>query len=138
MFARLKQMFALKTPVQFEHTAFGCFEGSDGVWTASISHGSDSFQLSLGGSDSAPDDRLLAAAARLLPRFDELRNIALRFITSQESSARPEHFTIYGFDFLWEDRPDDFVLEFTMVGDIVGIWRVEFESGAPKFLGRDD
>lgn len=100
-------------------------------------HGAESFQLSLGGSDSAPDYRLLAAASRLRPRFDELRDTALRFITSQESSARPEHFTIYGFNFLWEDRADDFVLEFSMAGDIDGIWRVEFESDTPKFLGRD-
>jgi hypothetical protein len=138
MFSRLKQLFTPQPPREYLHPTFGRFEACDDVWTATIQHGTTSFQLSLGGSDSAPDDRLLSAASRLLPRFDELRDSALAFITAQEQSARREHFTIYGLDLLFEDRPDDFTLEFEMAGDIDGIWRVEFESGAPKFLGRDD
>lgn len=73
-----------------------------------------------------------------LDRFSEFERTALEFICAQEPAAKPGEFTFYSLDFLWETKPDDFVFEFTLEGDVDGIWRVEFESGRPKSLGRDD
>jgi len=49
-----------------------------------------------------------------------------------------EKFTFCALDLLWEDQPDDFAMEFELAGDTDGVWRVEFQNGQPKFVGRDD
>ena len=86
----------------------------------------------------APDLGLINRARSVMSKFAELERHALEFICSEEAGTKPDDFTIYSLDWLWEDKPDDFVFEFEMKGDIDGIWRVEFEKGLPTSLGRDD
>lgn len=71
-------------------------------------------------------------------RFSEIERRALDFLRAEEASVRQGEFEFYSLDFLWEDKPHLYALEFTLAGDDDGIWRVEFESGQPNYVGRDD
>ena len=71
-------------------------------------------------------------------RFSEIERRALDFLRAEEASVRQGEFEFYSLDFLWEDKPHLYALEFTLAGDDDGIWRGEFESGQPNYVGRDD
>lgn len=64
-----------------------------------------------------------------------------RFLASQipdKSANAVELLRPTGFDYLWPERPDYFVVELELDGDDGAVWRVEFEQGEPKHLSRDD
>jgi len=137
MFQRLKSLFAAKPPVQYQHPAFGVLTLDSGVWGGSTQHGGREIRFYVGGTETAPDAGLLQRVRDLVARLPEAERAALDFIRSQSPAVTGE-FTFYSLDFLWEDKPHIFAMEFTLAGDDDGIWRVEFEHEQPKFVGRDD
>jgi hypothetical protein len=92
----------------------------------------------IAGSESGPDPTLIERLRDAIVNLSELERAALELIRSQEPEVRQGEFTFDSLDFLWVKKPDVFVLEFSLVGDDDGIWRVEFEEGRPKSVGRDD
>jgi hypothetical protein len=138
MSSHLPEWFSPKPHPVFEHPALGSFRFEDGVWISNIPQGANTLALSIAGSDTAPDDGLVAAASALLARFSEVKEEALAFLTSQEEAPGREDFICNGMELLREDCPSHFSLSFILFGDLGGIWRVEFEDGAPEFLARDD
>ena len=138
MFEYIKSLFAKKPPVEFRHPEFGVLTHDSGVWSGKTQRDGRAIRFCVGGTDTAPNAGLLARMSAVIGGFAELERTALEFICSQEPTAKASAFTFYSLDFLWEDKRDDFVFEFTLDGDIDGIWRVEFENGQPKSLGRDD
>ena len=138
MFKSIKSLFGQKQPTQFHHPEFGVLTNDGGIWSGETQIGGRRIQFHISGSDTAPDLELINSAHSVTSKFTELERRALDFICSEEAGVKAEDFTIYSLDWLWEDKPDDFVFEFEMKGDIDGIWRVEFEKGLPTSLGRDD
>ena len=138
MFKSIKSWFGKKPSAQFQHPEFGLLTNDGGIWSGETQIGGRRIQFHISGSDTAPDLGLINSARSIMSKFAELERSALEFICSEEAGAKPDDFTIYSLDWLWEDKLDDFVFEFEMKGDIDGIWRVEFEKGLPKSLGRDD
>jgi len=70
-----------------------------------------------------------SAFATWSPRFPEVERAALDFIRAQSPAVTGE-FTFYSLDFLWEDKPHMFAMEFTLAGDDDGIWRVELSTNS--------
>lgn len=138
MFQRLKSFFAAKPPVEFQHPEFGVLTLDSGLWSGEVQRDGKGVRFHIGGTDTAPDAGLLDRVRELLGRFPEVQRSALDFLRVQEASVRQGEFEFYSLDFLWEDEPHLYSLEFTLAGDDDGIWRVEFENGEPKYVGRDD
>jgi hypothetical protein len=137
MSPHLKNWFASKPDPVFEHPTLGSFHVEGGIWTSRIP-GAHPVELSLAGGSSAPNEGLLAAASALLERFPEVRDTALAFLVAQEGAPSKEDFSCYDIEWLREDAPDQFALRFLLLGDLGGMWRVEFEQGIPLFLTRDE
>ena len=138
MFERIKSLFAAKPPVEFRHPEFGVLTLDSGLWSGEAQRGGRSVRFCVGGTDTGPDAGLLDRLRDVLGRFGELERTALEFICAQVPTAELAQFTFDSLDFLWEDKPDDFVYAFTLDSDVDGIWRVVFEGGRPKSLGRED
>lgn len=138
MFQRLKALFAAKPAVEFRHPEFGILTLDSGLWSGEAPRGGRSIRFCVGGTDTTPDSGLLERVRELVGRFPEVERSAIDFLRAQEPSARQDGFEFYSLDFLWEDKPHLYTLEFTLAGDADGIWRVEFESGQPNYVGRDD
>lgn len=138
MFQRLKSLFAAKPPVEFRHPEFGVLRLNSGLWSGEAQRDGRSIRFCVGGTDTAPDAGLLDRVRELLGRFRDVERTALDFLRAQEASVCDGEFEFYSLDFLWEDKPHLYTLEFTLAGDGDGLWRVEFESGQPKYVGRDD
>jgi hypothetical protein len=138
MFQRLKLLFAAKPAVEFRHPEFGVLTLDSGLWSGEAQRDSRSIRFCIGGTDTAPDTGLLDRVRELVGRFPEVERTALDFLRAQDARVREGEFEFYSLDFLLEDKPHLYTLEFTLAGDDDGIWRVEFESGQPKYVGRDD
>ena len=138
MFQRLKSIFAPKAPVDFRHPKFGILTLDSGLWTGEALHEGRKIHFCIGGTETEPDAGLLNRVSELVGTFPEVERRALDFLRAQESSAAQGAFEFYSLDFLWENKPHLYVLEFTLAGDDDGIWRVEFENDQPTVVGRDD
>ncbi len=150
-----KSLFAAKPPVTLLDPRLGlltCERGSE-IWSGEARSAGRLIRFFVAGDDSGPDARLLGSLNDTLGRFVDVERDALDFLVasadaSEQASSRlfgderpsigRHEFAFYAVDFLWEHKPLDFVMEFTLEGDVDGIWRVEFENGSPKSLGRDD
>ena len=137
LFARFKNWLTPPPAKSHLDLGLGHFQSDDDVWTTEVRHGSGNFRLSLAGSDSEPDARLLKAALALITTFDDLRQTALDFLASEEAQAPIKELRCSGLDLLWLDQPGDFTLEFVLPDDEEDIWRVQFLSGIPKYVGHD-
>lgn len=148
-----KSLFAAKPPVTLLDSRFGLLTWERGIWSGEAHSAGRSIQFFVAGDQAAPDATLLASLNDTLDRFNDIQCDALDFLVTSANAAdqsssrffwdeRPSvgrhEFAFYAVDFLWEHKPNDFALEFTLEGDVDGIWRVEFENGRPKSLGRDD
>ena len=134
MFDNFIKWFATGQHPVFEHPTLGTFQHNDGIWTSSLR----GIQLCLAGDDSQPNRGLLLAAIALLGRLPEVQDTALDFLVSQEEAPSKEDFTCYDLELLYQGTPNHFALRFILLGDDGGVWRVEFEDGAPLFLTRDE
>lgn len=133
----LKTWFVSKPPMEFHHPEFGVLTFDAGLWSGVVRRDGRDVPFHTGGSESAPDAGLLRRVRDVLDRFPDVEREALDFLRSQSPGVSGA-FTLYALDFLWEDKPHLFALEFSLAGDDDGIWRVEFDNGVPKHVGRDD
>ena len=138
MIKSIKSWFGHKQPAVFQHPEFGLLTNDGGIWSGEAQIGGRRIHICISGSDSAPDPGLINSARSVTSKFTELERLALDFICVEKAGVKAEDFTLYSLDWLWENKPEDFVFEFEMKGDVDGIWRVEFVDGVPKSLGRDD
>jgi hypothetical protein len=137
MFQRLKSLFGTKPTAEYHDAAFGVLTLDAGLWSGIAQRDGREVHFYVGGTESAPDSALLQRVRELLEHFPHHERAALDFVRSQSPAITGE-LMFYSLDFLWEDKPHVFAIEFTLAGDGDGIWRVEFEHGKPKFVGRDD
>ena len=92
----------------------------------------------IGGSETAPDDRLVAQLQSIMARFGSLERQAIEFLRSRESEVRDSKLVTYLLDLSDERRHDDFTFEFIDSVNDSQVWRVEFVDGEPKRTGFDD
>ncbi len=123
---------------QLQHPEFGTLTFESDLWTGQTQRDGRPIRFCVAGSESSPDASLIERLRAAIGRLPEFERAALEFIQTNEPKVRPGDFTFDSLDFLWEQKPDDFAMEFSLAGDEGGIWRVEFESGSPKSVGRDD
>jgi hypothetical protein len=126
-----------RTLHQFRHPDFGTLTFEQGLWHGQIQRDARAINFKVAGIKSSPDATLIERLHAAILNLPELERRALEFTRSQEPEVRPGEFTFKSLDFLWGDKPDVFALEFSLTDDD-GIWRVEFEAGRPKSVGRDD
>ena len=138
MFERIKSWFRAKPPIAIQHSDFGTLTLEAGLWSGEIQRDGRTIRFFIGGTDNGPDAELIRRLRDILGKFGEIERAGLEFIRAHEPGLGDGEFTFYAVDLLWEDRPEDFALEFEAAGDIDGVWRVEFEDGRPKSVGRDD
>ena len=62
----------------------------------------------------------------------------MEFLRNREAELRKARLDFYAFEYLWEDKPDNFSFEFLADGDDSRVWRVEFVAGQPSQSGYDD
>jgi hypothetical protein len=92
----------------------------------------------IGGSATAPDERLVAELQSIMARFGSLERQAIEFLRSREPEVRDAKLNSYLLEVSDERRPDDFTFEFVDSADDSQVWRVEFVDGEPKHTGFDD
>jgi hypothetical protein len=122
---------------QIVHPQLGLLVHDESLWSGQTDRGQEKLYFCIKGGPEAPDEGLVAALQDKLASIDRWERTALDFLCRDER-LDPEPFTLESLDFLWEDKPDSFVLEFSLEGDPDGIWRVEFEDNQPAYTGRDD
>ena len=123
---------------QLPHPQFGTLTFESNLWTGQTQRDGRPVHFCIAGAESGPNTTLVERLRVAIGRLPELERAALEFIRTQAPEARQGDFNFESLDFLWEQKPDDFAMEFTLAGDEDGLWRVEFESGSPKSVGRDD
>ena len=123
---------------RIQHPEFGTLTLDSELWSGRVRQNGREFGFVVAGTESAPDEVLLGEVRVALDRLTELERLAVEYIYSQELKIRREDLTLESLAYLWEDKPDQFAMEFALAGDDDGVWRVEFEAGQPKYFGRDD
>lgn len=125
---------------QFRHPEFGVLTSSnDSLWTGAVQRDGRRICLLVGGTESAPSERLLSQVQGILKRFVELEGRAIEFLRSREAEVRGAKLDFYTIEVADEQGPDNFTFEFLEdTRDYSRIWRVEFISGEPKHTGFDD
>ena len=138
MFQRLKALFEKRPLPEFRHSELGLLTFDSGLWSGKVRRGGRDISFVISGTESSPDSILTNALLSLLHRFPQTESRALQFLYSLDASVAINEFTFQSVNFLCLETPDNFTLEFTLKGGSYAIWRVEFESGQPKYSGRDD
>lgn len=123
---------------QFRHPELGMFTSDGTVWTCVVRRDGRDIRIHIGGTENAPDTRLLAEAQGILRRFAEEERRAIEFLRSSESEIRDAVIEFYGIDFIDEQHPDRCTFEFIDPCNTARVWRVEFMDGAPRHTGFDD
>jgi hypothetical protein len=138
MFDSLKSLFAKSTPPEFRDPDLGSLKLDRGVWGGSVQRDGRELRFWLAGTETTPDPGLLGRARSLLTRFADTERCVTEFLRSREAELRQARLDFYAFEYLWEDKPDNFAFEFLADGDDSRIWRVEFVAGQPSQSGYDD
>ena len=129
---------ARRPPRQLQHAEFGTLTFESGLWSGQIQREERQLPFSVAGTDTAPDAGLLNGVRNLLSRLRDTERIAMEFLRSREPELRQARLDFYSFEFIWENKPNDFALEFLADGDDSRVWRVEFVAGQPSQAGFDD
>jgi hypothetical protein len=102
----------------------------------------DGVSITIGGDADGPDGRLLEAYREIRRKMPGLQSEALKFLMEGEDAksldAKVGDFSLCGISLLWTGKVECFKLEFSLNGDLDGVWRVEFQGDKPVFCGRDD
>ncbi len=114
------------------------FDARSLLWFGEV----ENVSIGIAGDVEGPDVRLTEAYREIQKNLPMLQGEALRFILEGEDAksvgAKSESYSLCGIDLLRTEKPDCFGLEFSLEGDVDGVWRVEFEDGRAVFTGRDD
>jgi len=132
------------------------YQPGAGLWWSSSKTPGRAFEVSVSGDDNAPDPTCLARASALVDRIDEHVALARQyldtFVDRSRFAAGGDNWYLEGVHCLREsDTPakEIFSLEFSLEGDLYGLWcvafcdqmpsdmrRPEYPLGLPQFLSR--
>jgi hypothetical protein len=138
MFKSLKSLFAKPAPAEFGDPELGSLKADGGVWGGSVRREGRDVRFWLAGTKTAPDAVLLGRVRALLSGFSDTERKAMEFLRAHEPELRQARLDFYNFEYLWEDKPDDFTFEFLADGDDSLVWHVHFVAGQPSQTGFDD
>jgi hypothetical protein len=99
-------------PKQIQHREFGALTLDSGLWSGEVVRDGRKLPFCISGTDAEPDGRLLGRLRDVVRRFPEVERAALEFIQSKEPRLLPGKFEISSLNFLWEDKPHLYSLEF--------------------------
>ena len=121
-----------------QHPRLGELEWeTDGWWQGQLSVGGDELAFAVLGDKRGPVGALVDALVATLEHWRETLAKARAYVAKAgKGKVDPEDLIPLSIVFLWS--PTTFALELELEGDEEAIWRVEFENGEPKQLGRDD
>jgi len=130
----------------FHHPRLGELRWQDegwweGVWIVAMRSHSISLEFAVHGDREGPAGPLVSALERTLGNWPDVDQQLRRFLASKvppETASVADSLEPISVSYLWPARPECFAVELTLEGDEGAIWRVEFERGEPKHLGRDD
>ncbi len=126
--------------VTLVHPQLGTLRYIEGIWHAEASS-PDGVEVSVAGSQVAPDERQLERLLGYLGNISALKQQIHDFLTRELASlpqVQASDFYILSLDFLWPNEQDYFMVDLKMEGDKHGLWKLEFVGGQPKLLSRDD
>jgi hypothetical protein len=138
MLELIKSLFKKKAPIEMVHPEHGVLTFEGELWSGCVERAGRKIEIAVAGTEAGPDAVLMRRLGELLGRFETIEQRAREYVQEIEPRIRQEELRFCGLDLLWEDRPEWFVVDFTLKGDVDGLWRVEFENEEPKSLGRDD
>lgn len=138
MFSRLKNLFAKPPLREFRDPELGVLTLDCGMWIGRVDRDERRLRFIVAGTDAAPAAGLLGRVRTLLERFPSVERQAMEFLRNREADLFQARLDFYSFEFLWEDKPEDFTFEFLAEGDDSRVWRVEFVAGQPVTSGFDD
>ncbi|GDY21770.1 hypothetical protein LBMAG56_31170 [Verrucomicrobiota bacterium] len=123
---------------QFRHPELGLFTSDDDLWMCEVRRDGRDIRIVVGGTESAPSEKLLAQGQEILGRFAEVEQRAIEFLRTREAEVLDGTLELYALDIIDEQRPDDFTFEFIDSRNGERAWRVEFVAGEPRHTGFDD
>ena len=133
---------------QLNHPELGVITFDSGLWITQWEHDGGKLRFTVAGTIEGPMTELVATTIQVFKNISTFKEAALDFLLAnqpenhflQGTKCRIDRgmFNLEGVVCLWEERPHDFWLEFELIGDLDGFWRVEFQDGIVTFSGRDD
>jgi len=130
-----------KTLRKIQHPQLGLLtsaETDSSLWEGKARIDGRDIPFIIGGSETAPDERLVAQLQSIMARFGSLERQAIEFLRRRESEVRDAKLETYLLDLSDERRHDDFTFEFVDSASDSQVWRVEFVAGEPRHTGFDD
>jgi hypothetical protein len=112
--------------------------GQSDIWSGTVIRDDIKIPFAVAGTLTAPDNGLLERVRYIVSRFREVEREGLAFLRSEVAEVGSSQFIFHGLEFLWEDKPDIYAMEWLADGDDSRVWRVNYEAGKPKEAGFDD
>ena len=131
-------------PTPIDHPVLGRIEcrPEEGWWEGTRSVRDHLIlRFSVSGTRRGPDDALVGPLEQTLQDWATIELKIHAFLEPRLvgfPQAKVQDFTPTDVVYLWPGKPDHFWVDLSMAGDEYAIWRIEFEQGEPKYLGRDD
>jgi len=140
LFDRIQTVFtnAKTPPAAFRDAELGSLTSEAGLWRGVAKRDDLYIPFTVAGTAAAPDGGLLGHVRDLTRRFHEVESEGLAFLRAEVPEVSARKFTFHGLEFLREDEPGAFTLEWLAHGDDTYFWRVSYEAGKPKVAGSDD
>jgi len=137
MFKRLKALLTRAPRLQVQHPDLGMLTLHEGYWRGEWQHEDRPIGLVLAGTEAGPAPALIERLRALLNKSSPVRQSAVEFICAQKRLFNASDFALRSVRFPDANRPEIFVMEFSVKGDEEGLWRVEFERNQATRLARD-
>jgi len=140
MFNRIKALFtrAEAPPREFRDAELGVLTAELDLWTGTVARDGITIPFTVAGTQAAPDDGLLSRVRGIVRRFRDVEAEGLAFLGAEVPEVRSSKLTFHGLEFLWEEKPSIYALEWLADGDDSRVWRVNYEADKPKEAGFDD
>ena len=140
MFNRIKALFtkAETSQREFRDAELGVLTVELGLWTGTVARDGITIPFTVAGTQAAPDGGLLDRVRDIVHRFRDVEAEGLAFLRAEVPEVRSSKLAFHGLEFLWEDKPGIYGLEWLAEGDDSRVWRVNYEAGKPKEAGFDD
>ena len=140
MFNRIKSIFGKDKPqpVEFHDAEFGVLTAEVDLWSGIARRDGLAIPFTVAGTLTAPDSRLLDRVRSIAGSFQAVESEGLAFLRAEIPEVRSRKLTFHHLEFLWEDKPDIYSLEWLADPDDFCFWRVNYEAGKPKEAGFDD
>jgi hypothetical protein len=120
-----------------QHSELGTLTFEDTFWSGTGPFKDRKIQFAMCGDDVGPNAMLVEQWKNISSKLPTFEKLALEFTRVQEPSLAAKELRLASIHFLNPEKPDNFALEFELVGNFES-WCVEFVQGQPKSLSGSD